>query len=226
MRVVAVIAVKKNSDRVESKNFRNFYGGLSLFELKIKQLHAAGCFDRIYVSSDFEDLAERQQELGYTYLRRDKEFCNNITPWSDVIHCVMSSLPEDSNTHAAWCHTTSPLFSEYADCINTYQEKIKEGEFDGLVTVKRISEFLISDKGLPINYSWGVWHHYSQHLPKVYAVNGALFVSKIKTMIENRYVISRKPFLHEVSDLVSIDVDTELDFAYAQSVMQNRHHDV
>ena len=38
MKTVAVIPVKKVSERVESKNFRNFHEGKSLFELLIDKL--------------------------------------------------------------------------------------------------------------------------------------------------------------------------------------------
>lgn len=220
MRTVAVVPVKEKSDRVTSKNFREFHDGISLFEHKIRQLRTSGCFDAIYVSSDYEALKERQAELGFIFLKRDPDYCTNVMPWSDVIHYVASSLPENPGTSLAWCHTTSPLFNDYSACLRNYHEKVAEGEHDGLVSVKRVAEFLISEGGLPINYGWGVWHRYSQHLPKVYAVNGALFVAKIGTMIENRYVISRQPYFHEADDLSSVDVDTELDFSYAQYLME------
>lgn len=222
MRTIAVVPVKEKSDRVKSKNFREFHDGISLFEHKIYQLRAAGCFDAIYVSSDCGALEERQVELGFTFLKRDQDYCNNVMPWSDVIHFVASSLPENPDTSLAWCHVTSPLFNDYSACLRNYHEKVAENEYDGLVSVKRVAEYLISEGGLPINYGWGVWHRYSQHLPKVYAVNGALFVAKIRTMIENRYVISRQPYFHEADDLSSIDVDNELDFSYAQYLMEQQ----
>ena len=52
MQVVAVIPVKHISERVESKNFRDFYQGQSLLDIKIVQLKQSAMFDEIYVSSD------------------------------------------------------------------------------------------------------------------------------------------------------------------------------
>ncbi|MBO9399407.1 hypothetical protein [Shimia sp. R9_3] len=222
MKIVAVVPVKEKSDRVVSKNFREFFGGKSLFELKLSQLHAADCFDEIYVSSDYTSLADRQSELGFTFIERDVEFCDNVKPWPEVIHQVAASLPEDDETSVAWCHTTSPLFDEYSKCVAAYQEKCSGGDYDGLVAVKKISEFLVSEMGLPINYAWGPWHKYSQHLPKTFAVNGALFITKKEMMVRNRYVVSPSPYFYETDDVSSVDVDTDLDFEYAQFLMQRK----
>ena len=41
-------------------------------------------------------------------------------------------------------------------------------------------------------------------------------------MILNRYVISKNPFLYEVSPIESIDIDTQLDFEIAKMLMKNR----
>lgn len=219
MRVVAVVPVKTHSERVLSKNFKPFHGEKSLFKLKLEQLNGSGAFDKIYVSSDNLTLADCADQIGYDFLERDVAFCNNNVPWSSVIERVARDLPEDPETVVAWCHTTSPLFSSYANALEQYTRAISDG-FDGLVSVKRIQEFLISEHGLPINYGWGPWHKYSQHLPKTYAVNGALFMTTKATMITNKYVISSNPFFWETSDKESLDVDTELDFAVAQFMME------
>ena len=51
-KTVAIIPIRKNSQRIKNKNFINFYKGKSLLELKIEQLKKVNEIDEIVVSSD------------------------------------------------------------------------------------------------------------------------------------------------------------------------------
>lgn len=221
MRVIAVVPVKVNSERVESKNFKPFADGRSLLELKLEHLIEAKCFDAIYVSSDSEQAEAIAKHYGVGFLPRDVNYCNNITPWSEVIHHVVTSIPEPEETHIAWCHTTSPLFSDYADAIAQYK-RLDRSEHNGLMTVSRLVEFIVSERARPVNYDWGVWHPYSQDLQKLFAITGALFVAQKAEMLKNRYVISTRPYMYEVDAYSAIDIDTMYDFRLAQVMYANR----
>ena len=222
MRVVAVIPVKSISERVKSKNFREFFASESLLDLLINKLRNSNEIDDIYISSNALDAKDRVEELGCKFIQREDEFCNNNIPWSDVIAHIAGSIPEDDNTAIAWCHTTSPLFDEYDEAIQSYTASTKDGKFDGLVTVSELAEFIVSENRQPINYSWGPWHRYSQHLDTMYAITGALFIAPKIEMVRNRYVISKNPDFYVVPPIQAIDVDTEYDFKLAQLLMQNK----
>jgi CMP-N-acetylneuraminic acid synthetase len=222
MKVVAVIPVKSVSERVESKNFREFFNGDSLFDLLLTKLKKSKHIDEIYISSNATDLRGDIEKHGFKFIQRADEFCNNNVPWSDVIAHVVASIPEKSSTIICWCHTTSPLFDEYDEAIDSFRKFEKSGEYDGLVTVSELSEFIVSENRQPVNYSWGPWHRYSQHLETMYSITGALFISSKEEMVKNRYVISKNPFFHIVSSLKAIDIDTQYDFKLAQLLMKNK----
>jgi len=215
MKNVAVIPVKESSERVKDKNFREFTDGLSITELKVRQLLESGVYDEIYISSDSEKAREIAEENGIIFIKRPVELCNNVVSWSDVIFHVVSSLPVNDNTSVSWCHTTSPIFKNYKDAVEKYHA-LDKNLYDGLVTVTDFNDFLLNDKGRPYNYNWGVWHEYSQYLDKLYMLTGALFIAEKSEMLKNRYVISRKPFMFGVSKVESVDIDTEFDFEIAQ----------
>jgi len=221
MKIVAVIPVKAVSERVESKNFRDFIDGQSLFDILLTKLIESKVIDKIYVSSDAKNIKDFIERKGCSFIERDKKFCNNQVPWSDVIAHVAESIPEKNDTVLCWCHTTSPLFDEYEQAIKDYKKSLKDG-FDGLVSVCQVNDFIVSEKGQPLNYSWGPWHKYSQFLDKYYSITGALFITTKGEMVKNRYVISKNPFFYKVSDFKSIDVDTEFDFKLAQLLFMNR----
>lgn len=223
-KIVAVIPVKSVSERVPSKNFRDFFEGDSLFDLLIKKLLKSSQIDEIYISSNELSIKQKVENLGCRFIQRDDEFCNNNIPWSDVIAHIASSIPEDDSTAIAWCHATSPLFEDYDKAIKVYKDCILNGEYDGLITVSELSEFIVSEKRQPINYSWGPWHRYSQFLDKMYTITYALFVTTKEEMIKNRYVISKNPNFYIVPPLQAIDVDTDYDFKLAQLLMKNKEY--
>ena len=216
MRIVAIVPVKHVSERVVSKNFRDFYQGKSLLEIKIQQLKECKLFDDIYVSSDSPDAESLALKHQIKFLKRDPSLCNNVTPWSDVIYEVILSLPESEETHVAWCHTTSPLFNDFENCVQRYIELIEEGVKNGLVAVSECKEFILDEAATPVNYSWGPWHKYSQFLKKHFFVSGAIFMASRDEMLRNRYVISTDPYLYQASALESIDIDTEFDYEFAK----------
>lgn len=222
MRIVAVIPVKENSERVKSKNFKVFADDISLLELKINHLLDAEIFDEIYISSDSKTAEKLASKYDIKFISRSKSFCNNDTSWSDVIYEVVSSLPESEDTSVAWCHTTSPLFENYQKSVDVYKKAIKEKTYNGLVSVTQLTEFIVSEGARPVNYNWGVWHEYSQNLDKLYAITGALFITTKSEMLKNRYVMATNPYLFEVSSYESIDIDTVYDFNLAQIMYLNK----
>jgi len=222
MRVVAVVPVKSISERVESKNFKDFFEGKSLLDLLINKLRYSKEIDDIYISSNELDVKDKVEKIGCKFIQRSDEFCNNNIPWSDVIAHIAHSIPEEEDTSIAWCHTTSPLFDEYDEAVKSYKALCSSEKFDGLVAVSELTEFIVSERKQPINYSWGSWHRYSQHLDTMYAITGALFIAQKIEMVRNRYVISKNPYFYKVSPFKAIDIDTEYDFKLAQLLMKNR----
>ena len=149
MRKVAIIPVKHISERVKNKNFKEFISGISLFELKLKQLLNKDCFDQIYISTNSPIVEKILKSSSYKMvkiLKRDDVFCTNDVSWSDVIHYVISSIPEEDNTCVSWCHTTSPMFNQYEECLEVFLKNYSENKFNGLVTVANFNEFLIDEK--------------------------------------------------------------------------------
>ena len=222
MTVVAVVPVKSVSERVASKNFREFFEGESLFDLLVGKLLKSSEIDEIYISSNELSIKDKVEGLGCKFIKRDENFCNNKTPWSDVIANIAASIPETNETSIAWCHTTSPLFDEHDAAIKSYKASASKDLYDGLITVSELSEFIVSENKQPINYSWGPWHRYSQHLEKMYTITYALFIATKEEMVKNRYVISKNPEFYVVPPIQAIDVDTDYDFKLAQLLIENK----
>ncbi len=221
MKIVAVIPVKEISERVKLKNIRKFNGNKSLLDILIDKLKKCKDISKIYISSNSTKIEKIAQKRKCFYLERDKNFCNNVTPWSEVINEVANSIPEEDNTILMWCHTTTPIFDSYEKAIRIYKKNKKK--FDGLVSVEKFKRFIVTEEKIPLNYAWGVWHPYSQNLKKLYSITGALFMMQIKQFKLNRYVISKNPYYLETSNFEGFDIDTMQEFKLAQLMFKNKN---
>ena len=132
-----------------------------------------------------------------------------------MIENVLTSIPESPNTNVLWCHTTTPLFRDYALALDTFLNRDMD-KYNSLVVVERMKEFILTEHGLPVNYAFGPWHKYSQFLPSYYRVVGSLFIGQLSTLLKHRYVFGSNPLLFETDTRQSIDIDTAFDFEMAQ----------
>ena len=73
--IVALIPVRKNSQRLKNKNFLKFFKNKSLLEIKIQQLKQINYIDKIVVSSDSKKAAEIAKKNNVFFHKRKKVFC-------------------------------------------------------------------------------------------------------------------------------------------------------
>ena len=211
--IVALIPIREGSERIKNKNFVEFSGGQSLLEIKIDHLKQAGCFDRIYVSSDSDKAREIAVNKGVDFLERAKEMCQSSVIWPDVVEHIISTIP--GNPIVTWSLVTSPLFKRYANAVKDF---FSHKENDSLVSVLPKKSFFINKFGRGINYNPGYWHPYSQELETYYEVTGASYIGLKSDMLKWGYWFGIKPYLFEVSETEAIDVDTLEQFKVAQKL--------
>ena len=66
-----VIPVKKTSDRVKNKNFREFYKKQSLFQLLIKKLQKSKFVKNIFISSNKTSIEKEVNSIGCKFIYRE-----------------------------------------------------------------------------------------------------------------------------------------------------------
>ena len=117
-----IIPAKANSHRVINKNFRPFYDGMSLVEITIKKLKAAGFAAKdIYVSSNsVSDLSRLRLAHKISTLHRDESYCENEMQLTDVIRYVTGQV--GNAREVAWAQTTCPTFNQYRECLMQWQQ--------------------------------------------------------------------------------------------------------
>jgi N-acylneuraminate cytidylyltransferase len=101
-------------------------------------------------------------------------------------------------------------------------EEFQNAGYDSLNTAHFVKDFLWLD-GAAMNYNPDRQPR-SQDLPDVLALNFAVNIISTRHMRDIKAVVGRKPYLLPISEIESIDIDTELDFEFARFVydMNNR----
>lgn len=213
MKCVAVIPAKARSTRVPNKNFRDFYKGQSLLEIKIAQCLASGVFEDVYVSSDSTEAQALAEKSGAKFLLREQHLCADETPWSEVLEGILNTVPIEANIYIGWCMATSPLFSRFKELV---LELEKRPDKDSVVTVTPLKHYFLNADYIPINHQWGPWHSYSQGMRPIYQMNLACLLAKKSTMIANQYQIGNKPIFFNTSVFETIDIDTLEEYEIAR----------
>lgn len=208
----AIIPVKRSSTRVPNKNFRPFYDGKSLVEIKLGQLTTCLPPDRIYLSSEDPTVAEIADAWGANFLLRDEVLARNETPYAQVVAKVCSQLPPAEDI--AWCHVTDPMFTEYPACFDTWLNRRQD--HDALTVVYPFRAYILDGQYNPLGFGFGPWHRSSQTLPPLFQLGFTLSILRYETATSLGPIGARTLWFHASNRLV--DIDDESDFALAQGL--------
>ena len=215
-KLTAVIPVRQGSQRVKNKNFRSF-AGKSLLEHKIevvKQLPV----DDIIINTDSENAIEIAQQYGINYFRREPYYASSECTNSEY-HEYLAKVTEAENILIA--QVTAPLIK-----LETFMEGIDlyfNSNSNSLMSVKDVKEF-IWYKDKPVNYSLDYAPN-SQDLPDYFAPTFGLIVVNREAMLKSRNFICDNPYFYKVSQTESIDIDTKLDFEFAEFLFKQQYND-
>ncbi len=231
--VVLVIPARGGSKGVPRKNIRPLYGK-PLVAYTIEAALSSGAISRVIVSTDDQEIGAVAEKFGAEYLDRPKEISGDKVTLEPVIKHALAALKEKENyvpTYIACIQPTSPLLS--GDVIRRCVEKLTKENFDSCITAF-----------LPDTYEWK-WSPIvkdgkevgfeperpvmkrvvRQDLPKVYHENGAFYVTKTSLFNEIGHRWGGKMAIVEMTQLNSIQVDSEDQFWFIEQILRKREKD-
>lgn len=220
-RVVALLPMKAHSERVKSKNFRNF-AGRPLYQWMLSTLIGMGEIDEVVINTDAEaELAEHGIDdfgrFGKLALRRrPEEIRGDHVSMNLVIADDLANVPADIYLMT---HTTNPLLS--ADTVRkalaAYREAVAEGRADSLFTVNRLQTRFYREDGSAVNHDPDNLIR-TQDLEPWFEENSNLYIFSAKSFASTGARIGRRPVLFETPKLESLDIDGPDDWALAEAV--------
>ncbi len=212
-----IIPAKSSSVRVPDKNWRPFHGKLSLVDIKLSQLLEVFPAEDIFVSCEDPCRRKLVESYGVHFLLRDEKLAADDTHWSDVVTGIVESIPDcRDDEDVAWVQLPCPLFGA-KDFMAVWKrwQAMTLWDYDCIVTVEQLTEFLIDESGRPLNFQCGRWHATSQQLPKWYAIQRQCHIMQKQTYLRCNYDIGTRPTFYIVRGS-SVDIDDQSQFEYAQ----------
>ena len=211
-KIVAVIPVRKGSQRVPNKNFKLFYNNKSLLERKIEVLQKVESLDEIIIHSDSKLAKDIASKYKVKFQKREDYYASSECPGSDFFENLASTIDADIIVHAP---CTSPLVSAktYTSMINQFS---LSADHDSVNTVAEVKEFMWLDNK-PLNYDPKNAPN-SQDLPDIVSINYGICIISKEDMIKNRNIVTKNPYFYKLDEIESIDIDTEFDFMIAEHV--------
>lgn len=227
-KIIAIIPARGGSKGVPKKNIKNL-NGKPLIAYTIEEAKKSKYIDRVIVSTENEEISKTSITYGaeIPYLR-PKELAQDESPTVDCIIHMLKWLKENENyipEYVCLLQCTSPL-RDYKDIDCTIEKALKE-EFDGAISVceAEINPYwtnVFEGEKLKCFLDEGKNITRRQDLPKVYRINGAVYIIKSDIFIKEKTFETDNITGYVMSNENSIDIDTLIDFKVAEFLMKER----
>lgn len=227
-KVLAIIPARGGSKGVPRKNIREL-DGKPLISYTIEEAKKSKYIDRIIVSTDDEEISDISKKFcaEVPYLR-PKELAQDNSSTVDCIVHMLNWLKENENyipDYVCLLQCTSPLRT-FKDIDGTI-EKMISTDMDGAVSVceAEVNPYWTNVfEGDKLNYfiEEGKWITRRQNLPKVYSLNGSVYVIKTNILLDKKTFETENITGYIMSTENSIDIDDEIDFKFAELLMKER----
>jgi N-acylneuraminate cytidylyltransferase len=214
-KITAVIPVRQGSQRVKNKNFKEF-AGKSLLEHKIDVIKKLPVED-IIVNTDSEYAISLAIKNNINYHKREPYYASSECTNSEYHEYLAKVTPSDNILVA---QVTAPLITHdtFIEAIDLYSNV----GCDSLMSIKKIKEYLWCNNK-PINYKLDYAPN-SQDLPDYFAPTFGLIICNKESMLKNKNFICGNPYFYELTQQESIDIDTQLDFEFAEFLFKKRNN--
>lgn len=213
MKVVAVVPMKLNNRRLPQKNTKSFTNGKPLCYYILNTLLQVEQIDEVYVYCSNPDIQEFIPD-GVRYLRRSSSLDQDTTKMNEVLQCFAADVPADIYVMT---HTTAPFVR--AESIRKGLDAVCSGAYDSAFAAKKLQDFLWKD-GVPFNYTLDQIPR-TQDLPALYEETSGFYIYRNEVMTQKNRRIGDVPFIVEVGEIESTDIDEAEDFAIADAIFNH-----
>lgn len=214
MKIVAIVPMKLNNRRLPQKNTKAFTNGKPLCHYILSTLLTVPGIDEVYVYCSNQDIRDYLPE-GVVYLRRSEALDQDTTKMNEVLKSFADDIPADVYVMT---HTTAPFISRES-IEKGLAAVLKEG-YDSAFAVKKLQDFLWKD-GVPYNYELNKIPR-TQDLAPLYEETSGFYIYKGEVIADLNRRIGDKPYLVEVGEIESIDIDEAEDFMIADAIYNYR----
>lgn len=223
MKLIGIIPARSGSKGLKDKNIRALVGK-PLLAYTIQAAQDSGIFDEIMVSTDSEKYAEIAREWGANvpFLRSVRQSSDTASSW-DVVKEVLERYVGMGKEYDSFCllQPTSPLRS--VDDIRKAYEIFLNSAI-AVISLCEVEHSPLLCNRLPEGNSLKGFiqkgdNKQRQAAGKFYRINGAIYFVKINEFYKDDFLYREGSYGYIMPKERSIDIDTELDFRLAETMM-------
>lgn len=220
MKIIALLPMKANSERVKGKNFRKF-GDKPLFRWVLDTLLSVKEIDKIVINTDARDILIEHGlvETNKIVIRdRDPKICGDYVSMNVIIDDDLRNYDADI---FLMTHTTNPFLSRESivTALDLFQKALKNQSADSLFTVNKIQERFYNDKAEPLNHDPNNLVR-TQDLEPWFQENSNLYLFTKNSFHITKTRIGKRPIILETPLFESTDIDTPDDWSLGEVMIE------
>lgn len=220
---VAIIPARGGSKRIPRKNIKLFHGK-PMIAYSIEAAIASGCFDKVIVSTDDQDIADVAKQYGAEIpFLRPAEISNDYATTMDVMaHAIAWCKKQGWNIEAVCClYATAPFVS--ANSLRRGYKVLSEDKCEFVFTATTFSypiqrAIKLSERGEVTMFSPEYEQARSQDLVDAYHDAGQFYWGKVQAFTERKPVFSPHSKVILLPRIKVQDIDTPEDWDFAEAL--------
>lgn len=220
MSCVAIITARGGSKRIPRKNIKEFCGK-PIIVYSIEAALESGIFDEVMVSTDDEDIADVAEKYGATVpFMRSKKASDDYATTVDVLEEVISEYKNIGKEFDRLCciYPTAPFIT--SKILRDAYKCFEDSKSDALVPIVQFSfppfRGFVLNEGL-VSYKWPEYEKArSQDLEVLYHDAGQFYFSTVKSMVDNKTLVTNNTASFILDELQVQDIDNEMDWKLAE----------
>lgn len=223
-RTLALIPAKAGSTRLPRKNIRPLHG-ISLLGRAINRIQTIKFIERICVSTEDDEVADEARKFGIEIpFMRPAHLARDPAGVVEVALHALDWFEEKGTTYDTLliCLPTSP-FCQVADIEGAIRTYIEQG-VDFLMSVSKeahspLSSLILRGGRLtPLHPEWlnQTGARAGATLPNIVRCNGAVTIVNVAAFRRERNYYGYPLAAYEMPPERSVDIDTEMDFRFAE----------
>ncbi|MGD1853755.1 MAG: acylneuraminate cytidylyltransferase family protein [Leptolyngbyaceae cyanobacterium] len=219
-KIVALLPMKANSERVRGKNFKPL-NGQPLFRWILDSLLELSEIEQVVINTDARAiLAEQGLVDTKRVLIRDRkpEICGDFVSMNKVLADDISNVSADVYLMT---HTTNPLLrsTTISNALNEFLDAVNKGTADSLFSVNRWQTRFYRQDGSAVNHDPNNLIR-TQDLEPWFEENSNLYIFTTDSFAKTQARIGQQPIMFETPKLESIDIDDQVDWTLAEALAQ------
>ena len=233
MKILGLIPARGGSKGIPGKNIK-LLGGKPLLAYTAESVKESKLLEKVILSSDNEKIIAVARELGIDVpFVRPTELAGDEAGSLEVIVHALNYLKARGEEFDTVCllQPTTPFRSN--GLIDEAIEKFRKGDYDSVISVREVPEdfnphWIFEEKYGTLKIATGEKEIIKrrQDLPKAYHRDGAIYITKTSTLLEQNSLYGDKIGFIDTNNDPYVNIDRLKDWEEAEKMIEGRERKV